>query len=120
VLDLLVESAGYDVPELGTVPYLDVAGTFDAKTGESCFLILNRDLAKEHELTMVWREAAPARVLACRVLTGPDLKASNSFDEPQRVVPQPLEPPRPGERMTVKLPRQSYTLLHLAAEAGGG
>lgn len=114
VLDLVVESPAYEVPNTGSVPYLDVAGTHDTKTGSSCLLILNRDLAKERELEVVWREAAPSRVLACQVLTGPDLKASNTFDEPQRVRPQALEPPKVGPRMLLKLPARSYTLVHLA------
>jgi alpha-N-arabinofuranosidase len=110
VLDLAVESPGYEVTEQGAVPYIDVAGTYDAKSGETCLLILNRDLTKDREVEVVWRESAPARVLLCRTLTGKDLRASNSFTEPRRVAPEPLEPPRAGARMRFKLPPQSYTV----------
>jgi alpha-L-arabinofuranosidase len=47
-------------------------------------------------------------------LTGPDLKAFNTFEEPRRVVPQRLEPPAAGTRMTFKLPARSYTVAQLA------
>jgi alpha-N-arabinofuranosidase len=115
VLDLLVETDGYEVKGLGNVPYLDVAGTFDSQKGESCLLVLNRDLAKARELELVWREAAPARVVRAEVLTGDDLRAVNTFAQPQRVSPRPLESPKPGPRMVVELPPRSYSVLVLAA-----
>jgi alpha-N-arabinofuranosidase len=114
VLDLALESPVYEVRDLGSVPYLDAAGTVDLKAKEACLLILNRDLAKERELLVVWREAAPARVVDCQVLTGADLKASNTFEEPRRVGPQPLERPKAGARMLFKLPPRSYTMAQLA------
>jgi alpha-L-arabinofuranosidase len=46
-------------------------------------------------------------------LTGPDLKAFNTFDEPRRVAPQPLAPPAAGSRMSFKLPPRSYSVAHL-------
>jgi alpha-N-arabinofuranosidase len=120
VLDVLVESATYEVPNLGPVPYVDLAGTRDPKTGATSLLILNRDLNRERELEVLWREAAPTGVHACQVLTGPNLKAINRFDQPDLIKPQPLETPRVGARMLLKLPPRSYTLVHLATPAGEG
>jgi len=56
----------------------------------------------------------PARVLTCETLTGADLKAFNTFGAPRTVVPQRLDAPAPGSRMTFKLPARSYTVAHLA------
>jgi len=56
----------------------------------------------------------PARVIACETLTGTDLKAFNTFEQPKRVVPQKLEAPAPGSRMTFKLPPRSYSVVQLA------
>ena len=39
---------------------------------------------------------------------------ANTFAQPKLVAPRPLEPPRPGATMTLKLPRQSYSVVHLA------
>src|SRR5262249_10150996 len=105
------ESPTYDSGKLGQVPYLDVAATLDPKTGVVCFLILNRDVENERELTMIWREAPPTRVLVYEALTGADLKAANTFAEPRRVVPQSLEPPKVGDRMTFKVPARAYAVL---------
>ncbi len=114
VLDLALESPAYRVPSLGDVPYLDAAATLDPETGAASLMVLNRDLEKARELEVVWRDLTPARVTACQVLTGDDLKASNSFESPRRVAPQPLEAPRPGARMTLQLPPRSYTMVSVA------
>lgn len=115
VLDLVPEGASYELPKTGRVPYLDVAGTFDHDTGRSCLLILNRDLEKARELEVLWRDVVPARVIRAEVLTGNDLKAVNSFAEPKRVTPRPLDPPKPGARMVLELPPTSYSVVVLAA-----
>jgi alpha-L-arabinofuranosidase len=47
-------------------------------------------------------------------ITGPDLKAGNTFADPKRVTPQTLETPKAGARMTVQLPARSYSVLLLA------
>jgi alpha-N-arabinofuranosidase len=125
VLDLSPESATYEVssfhrapfdegPDTLRVPYLDVAGTIDDQGKTATLLMLNRDLEKARDLEVVWREAAPSRVIDCQVLTGSDLKAANTFEAPKRVVPQPLDPPKASDRMTFKLPPRSYTVAHLA------
>ena len=115
VLDLSVKSAGYEAPGVGAVPYLDVAGTFDPEANRVTILLLNRDLEHDREVTLVWQGMVPSKVLACQVLTGPDLKAENSFDEPARVAPRELDPPRLGPRTLLKLPPRSYSVLHLGA-----
>jgi PAS domain-containing protein len=51
---------------------------------------------------------------ACETLTGADLKAFNTFEEPRRVAPQPLAPPVAASRMSFKLPPRSYTVAHLS------
>jgi alpha-N-arabinofuranosidase len=123
VLDLRVESETYPITAAGLqadfarndqVPFVDVVATLDAQAGQVCVLMLNRDLDGERELALEWRDITPTRVLACETLTGPDLKAFNTFEQPRRVAPQRLEPPAAGARMTFKLPAGSYTVAQLA------
>src|SRR5262249_49133452 len=126
VLDLHVESDTYaitptglraDVARADDVPFVDVVATLDRSSGRAAVLMLNRDLASERELVLDWRDLTPPRVLACETLTGPDVKAFNTFEDPKRVVPRPLDPPAPGARMTFKLPARSYTVTQLATTA---
>jgi alpha-N-arabinofuranosidase len=108
VLDVRVEAETYD-----QVPFLDVVATHDARNGQASVLMLNRDLDGERELVLEWGDLTPTRVIACETLTGPDLKAVNTFEQPRRVAPQRLDAPAPGRRMTFKLPPRSYTVAQL-------
>ena len=112
VLDLLVQSSTYEVSGFDQVAHLDVAGALDKSDGKLCLFILNRDLAKSHELEVVWEDAAPSRLIAASVLTGEDLKASNSFAAPKRVVPQSFAAPATGGAKTrFEVPARSYTVI---------
>jgi alpha-N-arabinofuranosidase len=126
VLDLRVESQTYPIAAAGLqadfardeqVPYVDVVATQDPQNGQACVLMLNRDLDGERELQLEWRGATPTRVLTCETLTGPDLQAFNTFEQPRRVRPERLDAPAPAARMTFTLPARSYTVAHLAITA---
>jgi alpha-L-arabinofuranosidase len=123
VLDLRIESETYPIRAAGLqadfarnadVPFVDIVATLNPENGQACLFMLNRDSDAEREVALDWRETTPTRVLACETLTGSDLKAFNTFEQPQRVVPRALESPKPGNRMSFKLPARSYTVLQLA------
>jgi alpha-N-arabinofuranosidase len=110
-LELLVESPTYDVAGMGGVSYLDAAGTFQADSGKMALFLLNRDLTKPHTVEIVWEGVTP-RAGDALVLTGADLKASNTFEAPTRVTPQKAEKPSStGARTTFELPPRSYTVV---------
>jgi alpha-N-arabinofuranosidase len=115
VLNLLVESSTYEVSGLDQVGHVDVAGSLDRNDGKLSLFILNRDLSKAHDLEVVWEDAAPARVISASVLTGDDLKASNTFAAPRRVVPQAFSAPVSSEgRTRFEVPAHSYTVVQWA------
>src|SRR5580693_361511 len=112
VLNLLVESSTYEVSGLNQVGHVDVAGSLDREGGKLSLFILNRDLAKAHDVEVVWEDAAPARVISASVLTGDDLKASNTFAAPKKVVPQSFaSPASSGGRTRFEVPARSYTVI---------
>lgn len=110
VLDLYVDSPTYGTADVEEIPYLDVAGTFCPKTGAVVLFVLNRDLQNERELEFV--NCPESRVLDGHALTG-EIKAVNSFGNPDAVKPSMLERPVSGERMTFKVPPRSYSVLRL-------
>jgi len=115
VLNVLTESPTYDVPGIGQVPYLDVVAT---RTGEGVvsLFVLNRDLSRAHQVEVAWETQAPGQVLVSQVLTGNDLKASNSFASPRNVVPQDLEKPSVSNgRTTFEVPARSYSVVQWGA-----
>jgi alpha-L-arabinofuranosidase len=123
VLDLSVTSETYpikpdglqaDLAWGGDVPFVDVVATSDPQTNQVCVFMLNRHMESQRELVLDWRDLSPSRVLACETLTGPDLKAANTFAQPTNVTPRPLDPPKVGATMTFKLPARSYTVAQIA------
>jgi alpha-N-arabinofuranosidase len=121
VLDLRVECETYPIHARGLrpdfarddqVPFVDVAATVDRPAGRASVFMLNRDLDAERDVELEWRDPTPVKVLACETLTGPDLKAANTFEGPSRVTPSPLDAPAAGPRMTFRLPARSYTVAH--------
>lgn len=109
-----IESAGLAAPGFGEVPYLDVVVTHEASKGTATLLIMNRDIQNEQELEINWHDLTPTKVLTFETMTGTDLKAGNTFEDPKKVIPQTLEHPKVGSRMTVKLPAKSYSVLSLS------
>ena len=127
VLDLLVESDTYEArPPIGgtggfqrpenaqRIPYLDAVATMNPANGQIALFLLNRDLDAEREVTVEFQNPSPTRVMTCQTLTGPDLKAHNTFEDTKKVVPQQLDATAAGPRMTFKLPARSYTVAQLA------
>jgi alpha-N-arabinofuranosidase len=124
MLDINVESETYPIRAQGLrpdfarnadVPFLDVVATYDAQEKRIAVFALNRDLESERELALSFDDITPSKVLACETVTGPDLKAFNTFENPNKVVTSKLDAAKAGARMTVKLPARSYTVVHLAA-----
>jgi len=112
VLNLLVESSTYEVAELDPVAHVDVAGSLDHTSGKLSLFVLNRDLKNSHDLEIVWEDTAPGRFLAGSLLTGSDLKASNSFETPKKVAPQNLTTPTSsGNRTKLEMPARSYAVI---------
>lgn len=109
-----IEASGLAAPGFGAVPYLDVVVTHQPEKNTATLLIMNRDLQNEQELEINWHDLTPTKVLAFETITGTDLKAGNTFADPKKVVPQTLESPKVGSKMTVKLPARSYSVLSLA------
>jgi alpha-N-arabinofuranosidase len=116
VLSLLVESPTYSVSKMGEVPYIDVAGTVSPEDGKLSLFVLNRDLVKSRQIEINWEDRTPGRVVSSILLTGDDLKASNTFDTPKRVVPQDFEKPSTsGGRTTLEMPARAYAVIQWGA-----
>jgi alpha-L-arabinofuranosidase len=112
VLNLLVESSTYEVAGLDQVPHVDVSGSLDQDGRKLALFALNRDLSKSHDVEVVWEDAVPRQVASGLLLTGDDLKASNSFAAPKQVAPQPFTTPAAaGGRTRFELPPRSYAVI---------
>jgi alpha-N-arabinofuranosidase len=109
-----IESIGLPAPGFGDVPYLDLVATLDPEKKTVTIFVLNRDLENARDLEINWHDLVPTGVNAFETITGPDLKAVNTFMDPKRVVPQTLDNPKAGSTMSLKLPARSYSVLSLS------
>ena len=109
-----VEAGGLPIPGFGDVKWVDVAATIDLENKAAAVFLFNRNLEKAQDVELIWRDATPGAVKQFLTITGPDLKAGNTFSDPKRVMPQTLENPKAGSRMTLQLPARSYSVLSLA------
>lgn len=110
-LELLVESPTHEISSAGAVPSVDVAGTVDAKEATLSLFILNRDLTNTHEIEVTWQDAS-TRFAGSQVLTGADLKATNTFEAPSHVVPQAgPKPATANGRSQFEVSPRSYTAM---------
>lgn len=111
-LKLLVESPEYEVSGMDHAPYVDVAATYNVESKEISAFVLNRDVSKSKQVELQWEGVAPSRVVDSLILTGDDLKAFNSFEAPQRVVPRAFEKPSTtGTQSRFEVPPRSYSVI---------
>jgi alpha-N-arabinofuranosidase len=109
-----IESIGMPEVGFGKVPWVDVAATIDTESKTAALFLFNRHLESPQAVEIVWRDLIPNAVNAFVTLTGPDLKAGNTFAAPKRVTPQTLDHPKVASTMALQLPARSYSVLSLA------
>ena len=97
---------------------MDMAATIDMESKTAALFLFNRNLEKPQDVEVIWRDATPSAVKQFLTITGPDLKAGNTFADPKRVTPQVLENPKAGARMTLQLPARSYSVYRLLCNEG--
>ncbi len=84
-----VECPTYTTQTYGTASYLDASAVL---AGEHLHVFgTNRDTAEPMEMTIDLANRPIASLVDAEILTGPDAKATNSFEEPDRVKSRPLE-----------------------------
>ncbi|MGP4022543.1 arabinosylfuranosidase ArfA [Actinomadura sp. 3N407] len=115
VLRTRLTSPTYGTARYGEVPVVDAIATHDAETGEVVIFAVNRDQADPVELTVDLRLFNEDLKLAdACTLTDGDLSATNTLEEPDRVVPRPTERVSvDGAALTVVLPRVSWSAIQL-------
>lgn len=111
VLQPLISSPRYE-SVYGDVPVLQLSAVYREEEEEVAVFVLNCAQEEAVELSLDFRSFTAVNPLEHLVLNGPDLKAVNSFAEPDKVVPRPLALPNgEGKLITVELPCLSWNVL---------
>ncbi len=108
---------GYLDPVHGWVPWIDATATYDASSGDTTLLCVNRSLDQPVELRADVRGLRPTRLVEASCLSDPDVTARNSEEHPERVVPRRLEQVTLDDaELRVLLPPVSWSVIRLSSE----
>ncbi len=113
-LDVLVRAPMYETKQYGDMPLLDVAASHDPATGKQAVFIVNRSQSEAVVTDLIWQDGMPTKVSAIHQLYGTDVKAENTFENPQAIVPSQLPGgPVVDGKFTLALPALSFTTVLL-------
>jgi alpha-L-arabinofuranosidase len=81
--------ASYEAGDLGDVPLLDAAATYDEESGALTLFAVNRSTSEELTLEATVRAFPGHRVTSATTLAEPDIRTTNTADAPDAVAPRP-------------------------------
>ncbi|GGI99914.1 intracellular exo-alpha-(1-_5)-L-arabinofuranosidase 1 [Alicyclobacillus cellulosilyticus] len=115
VLHTPVQSPVYDTKTFTDVPYLEATAVWREEDDELTVFAVNRHLTDPLRLTADVRGFAGYQVKEHIVLVHDDLKATNTKDHPDNVVPRAGGDARvEGGELTATLPKASWNVIRLA------
>ncbi|MBN2509464.1 MAG: alpha-N-arabinofuranosidase [Spirochaetales bacterium] len=86
-LNVRVDSPAYEHPTYGQVPWLDASAVYNGEKGTVALFLVNRSLDENIELNLVLEGFEDYRLAMHKMMAGNDLKAANTEDHPEKVVP---------------------------------
>jgi alpha-N-arabinofuranosidase len=114
-LDLAVSSGTYDAAEHKDVPYLDVSGSFDAKSRNVVLCVVNRHKDAPVETEILNQSGKFIGDVAAYEVNGPDITTANG--PKSQPVKTSRKTQRPGGSSFVyTFPPHSFTLLTVKSE----
>jgi alpha-N-arabinofuranosidase len=111
-LDAKIKAPPLETKEYGTVPVLDVSASYDAELEQGAVFLVNRSQTESVVTEVIWQDRKAVHIDEAWRLVGSDPKESNSWDEPNRLVANPISAPTvQDDRATVQLPPLSFTVI---------
>lgn len=113
-LQALVDAPLTPTPAYDEVPMLDVSASYDEDTGQGAVFIVNRSLSDSVEAELCWTGKAPRAIQSIERIAGDDPKAANSFEHPDRVGIERVNPESAAihdGKTTLSLPPLSLTVV---------
>jgi alpha-N-arabinofuranosidase len=108
-LRLSIDGPTYTTQSYGVASYLDASAILSG--GDLHVFTTNRDTAESMEITIDLSDRPIVGLVDAEILTGPDAKAANSYEEPNRVRSQAFDD------VTLRNGRATYTLTPLSLAA---
>ena len=121
VLNTLVQSPVYDSRTYGDAPYLDSVFVMNEEAGELTLFAVNKDLGEDMEVSCDLRQFEGYRVTEHIVLTHEDLKAVNTEQTPNTVIPHSNgHSALDGGRLTAVFGKHSWNVVRLTKTGAPG
>ena len=113
VLDCVIDSPKYDSRDFSDVPYVDATAVYDEEdSGNITLFAVNRNLEESVEFDVKLEDFGQYKVVEHIVLDGDDLKAVNTADFPNRIIPRSGGKPVFEDGMfKIKLNKQSWNVV---------
>ncbi len=110
----LIHSPKYDTKEITDVPYLESAAVHREETGEITVFAVNRSLDEELVAQIDLRSFGSCSLIEHIVLDNPDLKAFNTSERPDAVLPRTGGSSTvDGSTVTASLTKASWNVIRL-------
>ena len=111
-LDVQVNAPLVDTAKYGPVSTLDVSSSYDAESGTTAVFIVNRSQTETVATDLIWQAQSPKTITQAVQLAGADVKAANTWQNPDHITAQAIEPPTIDDgQASMQLPPLSYTVL---------
>ena len=122
VLRTAVDGPAVETSAYGTVPALWSTATYDEGTGEIAVFVVNRGETDEIDCEIPLRAVedvlGPVELVGHLALSDHDRSAVNSPDDPERVVPRPVESTKLADGVCVTtLPPASWHVIRFVAQS---
>ena len=116
-LDVKVSCASYDTNEHGSVPRVDATATYDAESGLYAVFVVNRSTEQALDARIDIQHRGGTSLIEALTLSDPDPYATNSPDDPERVVTHTNDSAHLTDgQLVITLPPVSWTVARLAVD----
>jgi alpha-L-arabinofuranosidase len=103
----------HHVADLGPFPILDAAASRDGAGRQVALAVVNRDRDRGHRASIELTGVAVSGGVAVSEVNGPDVGATNSFEQPRLVDVQERRLEVAGPRFEYESPAHSVTVLRM-------
>ena len=111
-LDVAIKAPLVETKQHGEVSALDVSASFDPETQKTAIFLVNRSLTESVSTDILWQSDAPRQITGVTRLAGADVKAVNTYEHPDTVVPHPVSGCQmDGNKLSLNLPPLSFTVV---------
>ncbi|HJB62771.1 MAG TPA: alpha-L-arabinofuranosidase, partial [Candidatus Microbacterium pullistercoris] len=105
----------YATARYGEVPLVDAVATHDAESGEAAVFLVNRSQTESLEVRVDVSGLGDVDVRETHMIADDDIHATNTLEQPERVVPSANDTARVGNgTLTITLPPVSWTAVDIA------